>query len=126
MGTMARPEPLALLVGESITVDPAGNAFVHRAIDTITADAFPHTFRPFTIFCRCRFTTTGEAQVWIERPDGTTLHAFEPMRVEGTGEGQQVHTVTGLVFPAPGDYRVVLGGPRDPLATAPLAVRMRN
>src|SRR5882724_13430619 len=100
---MPNPEPLALLAGESIMVDGAGRTAVIGALDTITADAFPHTVRPFVILCRCRFTAAAEARVVIERPDGATLLAFEPIRMAGPGDVHQTHTIADLALPAPGD-----------------------
>ena len=123
---MPNPEPLALLVGESITMDGAGRATVTGALDPITADAFPHTVRPFVILCHCRFTAAAHAQVVIERPEGGTLLALEPMRIAGPGDVRQTHAITDLVFPAAGDYRVVLSGPDGPVSTTTLAVRMRS
>src|SRR5262245_56154974 len=123
---MPNPEPLTLVAGESITVDGSGKASVSGVYDTVTADAFPSTSRPFSILCRCRFAAAGKAQVVIERPDGGTLLALEPIRITGPGDAQQVHTVTGLVFPAAGDSRIALVGPDGPVATTPIAVRLRS
>ena len=67
-----------------------------------------------------------QAQVVIERPEGRTLLALEPMRIAGPGDVRQTHAITDLVFPAAGDYRVVLSGPDGPVSTTTLAVRMRS
>src|SRR5262245_49714172 len=123
---MSNPDSITLLAGESITVGADGAATVVNACSTITADNFPLSYRPFTVFCRCRFTAAGRAQVTVEAPDGATLLALEPIRMTGPGDAQQVHTITGLVFPAAGDYRITVTGAQGALASIPLAVRLRS
>lgn len=126
---MADASGEALLTCDAIARDPAGKVTLYGVFDRIWSSKFPAVHPLLSIYWRCFLPGPGRVQVWILKPDGSTLLELEPVE---TGEEkphsmQGTYTLGGVEFPTEGDYALVLKyNGRDVLRTRLFLVKRND
>ena len=118
-----------MLTCDAIARDPAGKVTLYGVFDRIWSSKFPAVHPLLSIYWRCFLPGPGRVQVWILKPDGSTLLELEPVE---TGEEkphsmQGTYTLGGVEFPTEGDYALVLKyNGRDVLRTRLFLVKRND
>ena len=123
---MANLEVISLLACDAVAFDPAGKVTLYGVFDVIFAKQVPARHPSFAVFCKCRFSTPGEAKFAIYKPDGTPLvdEAMNPIRAQTAGVVQAIYNFAGLELPVVGEYQLRVSDAGGILARVPLTVQV--
>ena len=123
---MSRPELIALLTCDASATDPHGKVTLYGLFDLIWGTTFPLRHPQLAVLLKCRFDSPGEAQVFLERPDGEPLLALAPIKAQTAGNLQLIFHLSNVEFPIPGTYHFRLLTAEGEIARVPLEVRTRQ